>query len=62
MKLLKNHLNLLHPECMFLCSLTNEEKTEGDIGEMGKRLALEVTNYITENIPPTSIGRYFFLF
>ena len=31
MKLLKNHLNLLHPECMFLCSQNNEENTEGDI-------------------------------
>ena len=42
MKLLKNHLNLLHPESMFLCSTINEEDTEGDIDEMGEKLANEV--------------------
>lgn len=31
MKLLKNYLNYLHPESMFLCSSINEENTDGDI-------------------------------
>jgi len=35
MKLLKNYLNYLHPESMFLCSSINEDSTEGDINEMG---------------------------
>lgn len=35
MKLLKNYLNYLHPESMFLCSSINEDQTEGNIDEMG---------------------------
>ena len=61
MKLLKNHLNLLHPEAMFLCSCINEDNTEGDIGDMGERLANEVTTYISENCPGSSMGRISFI-
>jgi hypothetical protein len=39
MRLLKNNIALLFPEAMFLCSASNEEYTEGDILEMGVRLA-----------------------
>ena len=39
MRLLKNNIALLFPEAMFLCSSANEDFTEGDIGEMGVRLA-----------------------
>ena len=39
MRLLKNNIALLFPEAMFLCSNANEEYTEGDILEMGVRLA-----------------------
>jgi len=46
MRLLKNNIALLFPESMFLCSSANEEHTEGDIMEMGVRLAQEVNNYI----------------
>jgi hypothetical protein len=46
MKLLKNHINLLHPEAMFLCSSINEDNTEGDIADMGERLANEVITFI----------------
>ena len=35
MKLLKNYINYMHPESMFLCSSINEENTEGNIIEMG---------------------------
>ena len=42
----KNNIALLFPEAMFLCSSANEEHTEGDIMEMGVRLAQEVNNYI----------------
>jgi hypothetical protein len=46
MRLLKNNVALLFPEAMFLCSSDNEEHTEGDILEMGVRLATEVNQYI----------------
>ena len=39
MRLLKNNIAMLFPEAMFLCSTANEDFTEGDIGEMGVRLA-----------------------
>jgi hypothetical protein len=46
MRLLKNNIALLFPEAMFLCSSANEDQTEGDISEMGVRLAQEVNSYI----------------
>jgi len=42
MRLLRNNLSLLYPEALFLCSCENENKTEGDLTEMGVRLAMEV--------------------
>ena len=48
MRLMKNNIALIHPEALFLCSNSNEESTEGDIGEMGVRLAQEVMNFISE--------------
>jgi hypothetical protein len=32
----------MHPDAIFLCSSSNEEQTEGDIFEMGERLANEI--------------------
>lgn len=61
MKLLKNYLNFLHPESMFLCSSINEDSTEGDIDEMGKKLAEEVTNFIFDNCPGNTLGRISFI-
>lgn len=57
MKLLRNHLNYMHPEAMFLCSSINEDNTEGDISDMGEKLASEVTNFICDNCPYSSLGR-----
>jgi pimeloyl-ACP methyl ester carboxylesterase len=48
LKELRNNLAVFHPEALFLCSIANEGKTEGDIEEMGIRLAKEVTEYIKE--------------
>lgn len=39
MKMIKNNIALAFPEIMFLMSTANEDQTEGDIGEMGLRLA-----------------------
>lgn len=49
MRLLKNYLELLHPDAFFLCSAENESKTEGDIYEMGTNLADEVRGFIFKN-------------
>lgn len=36
----------MHPDAIFLSSSANEDKTEGDIMEMGENLANEVKQYI----------------
>jgi len=46
MRLLKNNLSIMHPDAIFLSSSSNEEQTEGDILEMGERLANEIKVYI----------------
>jgi hypothetical protein len=61
MRLLKNNLSLLHPEALILCSNSNEENTEGDIAEMGVRLAQEVINFVSEWCPANSLGRISFI-
>ena len=42
MRLIKNHLSLLHSESMFLCSSSNQKNTDQDINILGKNLADEV--------------------
>jgi Putative serine esterase (DUF676)/Protein FAM135 len=61
MRLMKNNIALIHPEALFLCSNSNEESTEGDINEMGVRLAQEVMSFITEWCPSRSLGRLSFI-
>jgi len=61
MRLLKNHLSLLHPEALFLCSNKNEGKTEDDIVEMGARLAHEVIDFAQEWCPGTTLGKLSFI-
>jgi Putative serine esterase (DUF676) len=56
MRLLKNNISLLYPETVFLLSTSNEDQTDGDISEMGLRLAGEVISYIQEWIPGSSLG------
>ena len=48
MRLLKNHLMALYPHCSFFASTANEGpgQTEGDIGEMGQRLAVELDAHL----------------
>ncbi|EAR94467.2 serine esterase, putative (macronuclear) [Tetrahymena thermophila SB210] len=57
MKMLKNYLNYMHPEAMFLCSVYNEDNTEGDIDEMGKNLANEIQTFIADNCSGENLGR-----
>mmetsp|Transcript_90208 Transcript_90208/g.232867 ORF Transcript_90208/g.232867 Transcript_90208/m.232867 type:complete len:792 (-) Transcript_90208:64-2439(-) len=61
MRLMKNNLSLLYPDGIFLCSTCNEDNTEGDITEMGIRLAQEVVNYICDWCPGTALGRLSFI-
>jgi hypothetical protein len=42
MKLIKNHVSLLHPESLLLISVQNEDKTDNDISDLGKELAKEI--------------------
>mmetsp|Transcript_33699 Transcript_33699/g.81606 ORF Transcript_33699/g.81606 Transcript_33699/m.81606 type:complete len:966 (+) Transcript_33699:70-2967(+) len=51
MRLFKNHLALLFPNHLFMLSSSNEGHTEGDIGEMGARLATEIVDFVVENCP-----------
>ena len=42
MKLIKNHVSLNYPETLLLISVCNEDKTDNDIGTLGKDLAKEI--------------------
>ena len=44
-----------------MCSSCNESDTTGDIGEMGKKLALEVEKFIIENCLEGSLFRVSFI-
>merc|ERR1719408_953918 len=61
MRLMKNNIALLYPDAIFLCSNSNEDNTEGDMNEMGIRLAQEVVNYICDWCPGTALGRLSFI-
>jgi len=61
MKVMKNNLSILHPEALFLCSNSNENKTEEDIDSMGERLATEIINFAQEWCPGTTLGMISFI-
>lgn len=48
MGIIKSLLQYKFPYCIFLSSVENENKTEGCIDEMGKRLAEEVKNKLND--------------
>jgi hypothetical protein len=48
MRMLKNVISLVSPSCIFLSSCCNQDDTEGDFVEMGKKLANEVKVFIKE--------------
>lgn len=58
---MKNNIALLYPDAIFLCSNSNEDNTEGDLNEMGIRLAQEVVNYICDWCPGSALGRLSFV-
>jgi len=65
MRLIKNTISLLHPQGLYLLSTANEHDTEGDIEEMGERLAEEVRGFVKDwcpGFPPEpSLGRLSFI-
>lgn len=61
MKFLKNQISLVHPEGVYLLSKSNEKNTEGDLAEMGGRLAKEVSDFIDQYCPGSSLGRLSFI-
>lgn len=61
MRLFKNNLNYLYPDNLYLCSSANEDNTDEEIADLGKRLASEVRGYIMEWIPGRNLGRLSFI-
>lgn len=62
MRTFKNIISLALPEALFLCSTANEEGlTEGNIFDMGERLANEVCQFIRESCPGTNLARLTFI-
>jgi len=61
MRLIKNNISLIYKETMFLCAASNEDLTDGEIPDMGIRLADEVRNHIKEWCPGSSLARLSFI-
>ena len=61
MRLFKNHIGMIYPNYMYLCSAANEGNTEGDIIEMGLRLSNEVKSYLQDWCPSGNIGSISFI-
>lgn len=61
MRLMKNNLAMIFPDAIFLMSNVNEDNTEGDMNEMGIRLAQEVVNFISDWCPGSALGRLSFI-
>ena len=61
MRILKNNLALSHPEALFLSSSANEDQTEGDLFEMGERLAQEVKQFIHAFCPIQCLAKISFI-
>ena len=62
MRLFKDNLSVKYPDAMFLASSANEDDTEGDIENMGKKLADEVKIFLNEWCPGDECGRFLNLF
>lgn len=59
--LLKHAISLVNPDAMILASNANENNTEGDIFDMGEKLAAEVKAYILEWFPRNKLSKLSFL-
>ena len=61
MRLIRNALGLVYPQALFLSSVVNEENTEGDILEMGRRLSKEVKGFVEEWCPEGKMAKLSFI-
>lgn len=52
---------MAHPESVVMISKSNQDQTEGDIFEMGSRLASEVKQFVTGFCPLKSITKLSFI-
>jgi len=59
--LLKQAIGLANPDSLVLSSSANETRTEGDIAEMGLKLASEVRSFILEWCTNRKLGRLSFV-
>jgi len=59
--LMKNVISTFCPNTQFLCSCRNENLTEGEIQNMGIRLANEIKDYIKEWFPNNSLQKLSFI-
>eukprot|EP01022_Parablepharisma_sp_SALTPOND_P016238 TRINITY_DN2353_c0_g1_i14.p1 TRINITY_DN2353_c0_g1~~TRINITY_DN2353_c0_g1_i14.p1 ORF type:complete len:542 (-),score=61.49 TRINITY_DN2353_c0_g1_i14:2387-4012(-) len=59
-RVMKNVMFLRMPSIQTLCSMDNEGNTEGNIQEMGEKLAKEVISYIKEWFPGKSLKKLSF--
>jgi len=48
---IRNNIAMVRPDTVLMCSTLNEGETEGEIIEMGRRLASEIKSYIEEWCP-----------
>ncbi len=60
-RMIKNEISIALPEATFLCATANETDTDGNIYDMGYRLAQEVHQYIRESCPGNQLGRISFI-
>lgn len=61
MRLFRNQIALLYPDSVVMLATSNEDQTEGDIMEMGERLASEVRNYILSFCPASCLAKLSFV-
>lgn len=61
MRLLKNNISVTYGDAVLLCSGANQDNTEGDISEMGRRLADEVLTFIDEWCPGNTLSKLSFI-
>lgn len=61
MRLFRNQLAFSHPDSVILLSTSNEEQTEGDIMQMGQRLAAEIKQYMLSFCPASCISKISFV-
>lgn len=61
MRMFKDNLAIRYPDNIYLSSSANEDKTDGDIWDMGHRLSEEIRKYIRDWCPNGVCNRISFI-